>query len=55
MLDLQDRKEAIAEGRYGDDNAVLSALTAADLEVFLKPLSDSSGRSPAGKTFGAVV
>ncbi len=55
MLELQDRKKAIAEGMYGDENAVLSALTAADLEVFFKPLSDSVGnapqigQSPAGK------
>lgn len=39
MLELQERKKAIAEGMYDDENAVLTKLTAADLESFFKPLS----------------
>lgn len=45
MLELQERKKAIAEGMYDDENAVLTQLTAADLETFFKPLSGSSSSS----------
>lgn len=39
MLDLQDRKKAIAKGVYGEDNAQQTRLTAADLEALFTPLA----------------
>jgi superfamily II DNA or RNA helicase len=39
MLDLQDRKKAIAKGVYGEDNGLQTQLTAADLEALFTPLA----------------
>jgi SNF2 family DNA or RNA helicase len=38
MLQLQDRKKAIADGVYSDDNALPFKLTAEDLESLFSPL-----------------
>jgi superfamily II DNA or RNA helicase len=39
MVELQERKKAIAEGMYGDENALPSQLTSEDLESLFAPLS----------------
>jgi superfamily II DNA or RNA helicase len=38
MLELQERKRAIADGIYGDENSLPSKLTAEDLESLFSPL-----------------
>lgn len=42
MLELQERKKAIAAGIYSDDNALPSQLTAAELESLFLPLTPDS-------------
>ncbi|MBK9772378.1 MAG: DEAD/DEAH box helicase [Candidatus Obscuribacter sp.] len=46
MVELQERKKAIAEGMYGDENALPSQLTSEDLESLFAPLS--SGEAVLG-------
>ncbi len=46
MVELQERKKAIAEGMYGDENALPSQLTSEDLESLFAPLS--SGEAVPG-------
>jgi len=41
MVELQERKKAIAEGMYGDENALPSQLTSEDLESLFAPLSSA--------------
>ena len=38
LLQLQERKKAIADGIYGADNALPFKLTAEDLESLFRPL-----------------
>jgi len=54
MLDLQDRKKAIAEGVYGEDNTLQTQLTAADLEALFTPLATAKREPPTMKTLSGV-
>jgi SNF2 family DNA or RNA helicase len=54
MLDLQDRKKAIAEGVYGEDNALQTQLTAADLEALFTPLAAAKSAPTGMKTLSGV-
>jgi SNF2 family DNA or RNA helicase len=37
MLELQERKKRIAEGMYGQENALPAQLTAEDVEALFQP------------------
>jgi superfamily II DNA or RNA helicase len=55
MLELQDRKRAIADGVYGDENAMPTQLTAADLESLFTPLVATGKEESAGANRGSGV
>jgi hypothetical protein len=54
MVELQERKKAIAEGMYGVENALPSQLTSEDLESLFAPLS-SADEEPRVSSVGSKM
>ncbi|MGS0758093.1 hypothetical protein ACVBEH_27445, partial [Roseateles sp. GG27B] len=54
MLELQARKQALADGVLGHDTAELAKFTAQDLALLLAPLAAQSDHSARGTQVDAL-